>query len=129
MAYLLLCDVMFWRLASWFCTCIFSKHLCFSHLWVFASLLSGFCCSLSWAAVEYCTLSLEVRWLIVCIAPRPCSNSSIGFGTASTIIHRPTQVASFGGTTCSLCLVLYAIMFLELCFNFMWSVSFSLSRF
>jgi hypothetical protein len=36
----------------------------------------------------------------------------------STIIHRPTRGASFGVATCSLCLALYAIMFIELCFNF-----------
>jgi hypothetical protein len=41
MAYLLLCVAMFWALATQFCTCIFSKHLYFSHLWVFALLLSG----------------------------------------------------------------------------------------
>jgi hypothetical protein len=29
MAYLLLCDIMFWVLASWFCICGFLKHLCF----------------------------------------------------------------------------------------------------
>jgi hypothetical protein len=33
--------------------------------------------------------------------------------------HRPTRGVSSGGTTCSLCLVQYAIMFIELCFNFM----------
>jgi hypothetical protein len=37
----------------------------------------------------------------------------------STTIHRPARGASSGGPTCSLCLALYAIMFIELCFNFM----------
>jgi hypothetical protein len=43
MAYLLLCDAIFWVLAIWFCICVFSNHLCFLlfHLWIFASLLSG----------------------------------------------------------------------------------------
>jgi hypothetical protein len=40
MAYLLLCVAMFWVLATRFCTCIFLKYLCFSHLQVFALLLS-----------------------------------------------------------------------------------------
>jgi hypothetical protein len=76
MAYLLLCVVMFWTLATQFYTRIFLRHLCFSNLWVFA-FLSGFsslfmpkrlvCAnySLSWAAVGHCTHSLVVRWLIV----------------------------------------------------------------
>jgi hypothetical protein len=37
----------------------------------------------------------------------------------STTIHRPARGASSGGATCSLCLALYAIMFIELYFNFM----------
>jgi hypothetical protein len=37
----------------------------------------------------------------------------------SIIIHRPTPGASSRDTKCSLCLALYAIMFIELCFNFM----------
>jgi hypothetical protein len=37
----------------------------------------------------------------------------------STIIHHPTRAAGSGGTTGSLCLILYAIIFIELCFNFM----------
>jgi hypothetical protein len=41
MAYLLLCVTMFWILTIQFCTYIFSKHLCFSHLCVFTLLLSG----------------------------------------------------------------------------------------
>jgi hypothetical protein len=36
-----------------------------------------------------------------------------------TTIHHPTQRESSGGATCSLCLALYATMFIELCFNFM----------
>jgi hypothetical protein len=40
MGYLFLCVTIFWDLATRFCTCIFSKHLCFTHLRVFA-LLSG----------------------------------------------------------------------------------------
>jgi hypothetical protein len=44
MAYLLICDAMFWVLATRFCICVFSKQLCFFpfHLRVFASLLSEF---------------------------------------------------------------------------------------
>jgi hypothetical protein len=43
MTYLLLCDAMFWVLATWFCICVFLKHICFLfHIRVFASLLSGF---------------------------------------------------------------------------------------
>jgi hypothetical protein len=38
----------------------------------------------------------------------------------STIIHRLARGASSGGATCSLCLALYTIMFIELCFNFMY---------
>jgi hypothetical protein len=47
--------------------------------------------------------------------------------------HRPTRAAGSGGATGSLCLTLYAIIFIELCFNFMsifaylslmWSVNF-----
>jgi hypothetical protein len=34
-------------------------------------------------------------------------------------IHCPTRGASSSGTTCLLCLALYAIIFIELCFNFM----------
>jgi hypothetical protein len=34
-------------------------------------------------------------------------------------LHRPTRAAGSGGATDSLCLVLYAIMFIELCCNFM----------
>jgi hypothetical protein len=41
MAYLLLYVAIFWALAIRFCTCIFSEHLCFSHLRVFGLLLSG----------------------------------------------------------------------------------------
>jgi hypothetical protein len=33
-------------------------------------------------------------------------------------LHRPTQGASSGSTMCSLCLALYAIMFIKLCFSF-----------
>jgi hypothetical protein len=29
MSYLLLCDARFWVLGTWFCICVFSKHLCF----------------------------------------------------------------------------------------------------
>jgi hypothetical protein len=43
MAYLLLCDFMFWGLATWFCTCVFLKHICFLRLRVFALLLSELC--------------------------------------------------------------------------------------
>jgi hypothetical protein len=35
-----------------------------------------------------------------------------------TTIHRPVREASSGGAMCLLCLTLYAIMFIELCFNF-----------
>jgi hypothetical protein len=46
MAYLLLCDVMFFILATWFCICVFSNHLYF--LFFFTSgflfhFLVGFC--------------------------------------------------------------------------------------
>jgi hypothetical protein len=37
----------------------------------------------------------------------------------STTIHCPARGASSGGATCLLCLALYAIMFIELFFNFM----------
>jgi hypothetical protein len=39
LAYLLLCDVIFWVLATWFCISAFFSFL--FHLRVFASLLSG----------------------------------------------------------------------------------------
>jgi hypothetical protein len=89
-----------------------------------------------------------------------CSNSFMGFGVASATIHFPSQGADSGGTTyprtqgelrstsgftsppegggsgcamSSLCLALYIIMFIELCFNFTYlslicSIIFSLSR-
>jgi hypothetical protein len=38
LAYLLLCDAIFWVLATWFCISVFFS---FFHLRVFASLLSG----------------------------------------------------------------------------------------
>jgi hypothetical protein len=47
------------------------------------------------------------------------SNSSMGFRVASTTIHRPTQGVDSRGATSLLCLALFAIMFIELCFNFM----------
>jgi hypothetical protein len=34
-------------------------------------------------------------------------------------LHHPTRAAGSGGDTGSLCLALYGIMFIELCFNFM----------
>jgi hypothetical protein len=37
----------------------------------------------------------------------------------SIIIHRPAPGASSRDAKCSLCLALYVIMFIELCFNFM----------
>jgi hypothetical protein len=43
MTYFLLCDAMFWGLATRFCTCVFLKHLYFFHLQVFVLLLSGLC--------------------------------------------------------------------------------------
>jgi hypothetical protein len=64
------------------------------------------------------------------------SNSSMRFRAAATTIHRPAQGSGSGGAMSSLCLVLYVIIFIELCFNFMspfvylsliWSVDFSLS--
>jgi hypothetical protein len=51
--------------------------------------------------------------------------------------HRPTRGTGSGGATSSLCLALYVIMFIKLCFNFMslfaylslmWSDTFSLSH-
>jgi hypothetical protein len=39
MAYLLLCVVIFWALATRFCTRIFSRYLCFSNIRVFAFLI------------------------------------------------------------------------------------------
>jgi hypothetical protein len=33
-------------------------------------------------------------------------------------LHRPTRATGSGGTICSLCLTLYVIVFIELCFNF-----------
>jgi hypothetical protein len=47
------------------------------------------------------------------------SHSSMGFGAASTTIHYPSRGIGSGGTMSSLCLTLYAIMFMELFFNFM----------
>jgi hypothetical protein len=41
MAYLLLCDAMFFGLATQFYACVFSKHLCFFHLRVFVLLFNG----------------------------------------------------------------------------------------
>jgi hypothetical protein len=41
MAYLLQYVAMFCALATRFCICIFLKYLCFSHVRVFALLLSG----------------------------------------------------------------------------------------
>jgi hypothetical protein len=43
MAYLCLCDTMFWGLATRLCTCVFSKHICFFHLRIFTLLLSELC--------------------------------------------------------------------------------------
>jgi hypothetical protein len=64
------------------------------------------------------------------------SNSSMRFRAAATTIHRPAQGVGSGGSMSSLCLILYVIIFIELCFNFMslfvylslmWSVAFFLS--
>jgi hypothetical protein len=65
------------------------------------------------------------------------SNSSMGFGVAPTTIHCPSRGVGSGGTISLLCLALYAIMLIELCFNvmslftylsLMWSITFFLSR-
>jgi hypothetical protein len=72
----------------------------------------------------------------VCLQGSNRSNS-MGFGAASTIIHCPSRGAGSGGATRSLCLTLYVIMFIKLCFNFMslfaylslmWSVTFFISH-
>jgi hypothetical protein len=39
LAYLLLCDAMFWVLATWFCICVFSKHIYFLLFFTFEFLL------------------------------------------------------------------------------------------
>jgi ABC-type uncharacterized transport system permease subunit len=43
MTYLLLCDVIFWVLATWFCICVFLKHLCFFTSGFLHHFLVGFC--------------------------------------------------------------------------------------
>jgi hypothetical protein len=42
-------------------------------------------------------------------------------------LRHPTREVSFGGTTCLLCLTLYAIMFIELCSNFMSLFTYSMN--
>jgi hypothetical protein len=43
MAYLILCGAMFWVLSTWFCICVFLKHLCFFASGFLPHFLVGFC--------------------------------------------------------------------------------------
>jgi hypothetical protein len=104
MTYLLICDVIFWVLATWFCICVFSKYKYF--LFFFTSrFLSYFLvglCSLFYAWKDWSAsgfrLSLGVCWvglLLGCLPHRQRWVATPRSGLTAWYVRRETQTVTY----------------------------------